>query len=226
MRFVTVPADKQESSPTGLRGLAWPKLRLAVIGMLGTAVIEFVVWDASVPRSSQSASYAFTGGVASFVLLFVLANIGDPGFARSSEKAARERLRSAEQKLISDVIAQSEADVDKLISGSTRDDQLTLAALWDVTHSRLDLYHQIATKQARRSFLAAQAAAVIGFGVLIGLAVAAIRVHSTVGAITAGTLGAVSAALAGYIGRTFVRSQESAASHLRAYFDQPLEFSR
>jgi hypothetical protein len=39
-------------------------------------------------------------------------------------------------------------------------------------------------------------------------------------------LGAVAAAFAGYIGRTFVRSQESAASHLRAYFDQPLEFSR
>jgi hypothetical protein len=30
--------------------------------------------------------------------------------------------------------------------------------LWEVTHSRLDLYHQIATGQARRSFLAAQAA--------------------------------------------------------------------
>lgn len=109
---------------------------------------------------------------------------------------------------------------------SGRDDQLTLAALWEVTHSRLDLYHQIATKQARRSFFAARTAAAVGFAVLIGLAIAAIRVHSTVGAITAGTLGAVSAALAGFIGRTFVRSRESAASHLRAYFDQPLEFSR
>ena len=36
----------------------------------------------------------------------------------------------------------------------------------------------------------------------------------------------MAAAFAGYIGRTFVRSQESAASKLHAYFDQPLEFSR
>jgi hypothetical protein len=171
-------------------------------------VIIFALWDAAVPRSSQSASYAFNGGLISFVLLFAIANISYPSFARTSEKDTRDRLRSAEQKLV------------------TRDDQLTLAALWGVTQIRLELYHQIATKQAKRSFLAAQVASVLGFCVLVGLAVTATRVHSTVGAITAGALGGVSAALAGYIGRTFVRSQESAASHLRAYFDQPLEFSR
>lgn len=38
--------------------------------------------------------------------------------------------------------------------------------------------------------------------------------------------GAVSAALAGYVSRTFVKSQEAAAAHLRVYFDQPLESSR
>jgi len=39
-------------------------------------------------------------------------------------------------------------------------------------------------------------------------------------------MSAAAAGLAGYIGRTFVRSQESAAAHLRAYFDQPLQFAR
>jgi hypothetical protein len=38
--------------------------------------------------------------------------------------------------------------------------------------------------------------------------------------------GGAAAALAGYIGRTFIRSQETAARYLRAYFDQPLAFSR
>ncbi|MER7774966.1 hypothetical protein ABTZ21_08135 [Streptomyces sp. NPDC096191] len=42
----------------------------------------------------------------------------------------------------------------------------------------------------------------------------------------AGGLGAVSAALAGYVSRTFVVSQTASAAHLRAYFDQPLEFAR
>lgn len=107
-----------------------------------------------------------------------------------------------------------------------REDRLALAALWEVTHSQLDLYHQIATDQARRSFFTAQVATGIGFILLVVFAVLATRTHTTAGAITTGTLGAVSAALAGYIGRTFVRSQESAADHLRAYFDQPLEFSK
>lgn len=106
------------------------------------------------------------------------------------------------------------------------DDRLALAALWTVTHRRLDLYHQIATSQARRSFNTAQMAMAAGFALLIGFAVLAARARTPAAAITTGGLGAVSAAFAGYIGRTFVRSQESAASHLRAYFDQPLEFSR
>ena len=105
-------------------------------------------------------------------------------------------------------------------------DRLTLAALWDVTHSRLDLYHEIVTGQARRSFRSAQMAMWIGFLMLIGFAVLATQAKTTTGAISIGSLGAVGAAFAAFIGRTFVRSQESAANHLRAYFDQPLELSR
>jgi hypothetical protein len=105
-------------------------------------------------------------------------------------------------------------------------DSLTLPALWEVTHSRLDLYHQIATDQARRSFVTAQLAIGAGFVLLVAFAILATRTQTTAGAITTAALGAVSAALAGYISRTFVRSQESAAAHLRVYFDQPLEFSK
>jgi hypothetical protein len=54
----------------------------------------------------------------------------------------------------------------------------------------------------------------------------AFNASTTAGSIVAGGLGAVSAALAGFIGHTFVRSQETAAGHLRSYFDQPLELSR
>lgn len=105
-------------------------------------------------------------------------------------------------------------------------DRLTLPALWEVTHSRLDLYHRIATAQARRSFVTAQLAIGAGFALLVAFAILATQTRTTADAITTASLGAVSAALAGYISRTFVRSQESAAAHLRAYFDQPLEFSK
>jgi hypothetical protein len=113
-----------------------------------------------------------------------------------------------------------------LSAGQKEEDQLALRALWEVTHSRLDLYHQIATSQARRSFIAAQVASGAGFVLLVAFAVLTAHAQNTASAIATGALGAASAALAGYISRTFVRSQESAAAHLRAYFDQPLEFSR
>ncbi|MFD7109127.1 hypothetical protein ACFWAF_02920 [Streptomyces microflavus] len=101
-----------------------------------------------------------------------------------------------------------------------------MAALWETTHARLDLYHQIATGQAKTSFRNAQIAMGAGFFLLVLFACIALWASTTAVAIVAGGLGAVAAALAGYVAKTFVRSQESAATHLRSYFDQPLELSR
>jgi hypothetical protein len=156
---------------------------------------------------------------------------------RAGVTAARERVREAESSLAealrpnkqtpsTDSAAAGNGHGETKVAGDRSDDRLALAALWSVTHGRLDLYHRIATDQARRSFFTAQAAMLIGFLLLIGFAVLAVRARTPVAAITAGSLGAVAAAFAGYIGRTFVRSQESAAAHLRAYFDQPLDFSK
>nr|WP_240449430.1 hypothetical protein [Streptomyces harenosi] len=103
---------------------------------------------------------------------------------------------------------------------------MTLPELWTVTHTRLDLYHDIATGQARRSFRNAQAAMITGFVLLLIFAAVALQASTAAGSVVAGGLGAVSAALSGFVARTFVKSQETAAAHLRAYFDQPLEFSR
>ncbi|MFF2020880.1 hypothetical protein ACFVW2_03580 [Streptomyces sp. NPDC058171] len=103
---------------------------------------------------------------------------------------------------------------------------LALAQLWQLTHSRLDLYHEIATQQARQSFRNAQVAMVIGFVLLTAFVIVALNASTTAGAVVAGALGAVSAALSGFVSSTFVKSQETAAGHLKAYFDQPLEFAR
>ncbi|MFF9307091.1 hypothetical protein [Streptomyces sp. NPDC014777] len=125
--------------------------------------------------------------------------------------------------------AQSQREIAQLMAAQSemrRDRDLTLARLWKLTHTRLELYHEIATTQARRSFFTAQFSMVIGFGLLVLFVVLALKVSNTAGAIAAGGLGAVSAALAGFISKTFVKSQQTAAEHLKAYFDQPLEFSR
>jgi hypothetical protein len=103
---------------------------------------------------------------------------------------------------------------------------LDLPSLWKVTHQRLDYYHDIATQQARQSFRNAQLAMTAGLVILIAATVAAVAAHSATGSIVSGVLGGIGATLASYIGRTFIRSQENAAQHLRSYFSQPLQFSR
>jgi len=147
-----------------------------------------------------------------------------------SIEEGRERVRSAERDFEAALqMARQEPDTASAGEGGAHQlaaTRLTLAELWAVTHSRLDLYHAIATGQARRSFRNAQAAMIIGFVLLIMFVVIGLRASTTAGSVVAGGLGAVAAALAGFVSRTFVNSQEAAATHLRGYFDQPLEFSR
>lgn len=112
------------------------------------------------------------------------------------------------------------------VDAARRRSLLGLPELWEATHARLDLYHQIATGQAKTSFRNAQIAMGAGFLLLVLFAGIALWASTTAVAIVAGGLGAVSAALAGYVAKTFIRSQEAAATHLRSYFDQPLELSR
>lgn len=100
-------------------------------------------------------------------------------------------------------------------------DGLTLAALWDLTFGRLELYHRIVTGQARRSFIAAQVAMGTGFVLLVVFAVLAVEAKTTTAAVSAGGLGAVGAAFSGYLGKTLIRSQETAANHLRLTLTSP-----
>ncbi|MEU8229992.1 hypothetical protein AB0C12_10345 [Actinoplanes sp. NPDC048967] len=103
---------------------------------------------------------------------------------------------------------------------------ISLPQLWSVTQKRLDFYHGIATAQARVSFRNAQAAMVAGFGAVLIAAVYASSARTGTAAVATAALGGAGAALAAYIGRTFIRAQESAANHLKSYFLQPLEFSK
>ncbi|MFC7218193.1 hypothetical protein ACFQLX_08435 [Streptomyces polyrhachis] len=124
----------------------------------------------------------------------------------------RERVRVAQRNL------------ENVLEGEDR--ALALGRLWHLTHERLSLYHDIATGQARKSFMSAQRAMTAGFVLLVVFVVAAALADSVAVAAVAGGLGAVAAALAAFVSKTFVKSQETAAEHLRAYFNQPLEFSR
>ncbi|MEW1630795.1 hypothetical protein AB0387_25975 [Streptomyces sp. NPDC089173] len=159
------------------------------------------------------------GAVASVPVLRYMARVKDER-SRREEHDRHLRLAQAEAALAAALRP------DAAEGGSQPGKTLGLPELWEATHARLDHYHGIATKQAETSFGNAQRAMIAGFGLLILFAGIALWASTTAVAIVAGGLGAVSAALAGYVAKTFIRSQEAAATHLRSYFDQPLELSR
>lgn len=105
-------------------------------------------------------------------------------------------------------------------------DDTSFSSLWFATQRRLDYYHEIATSQSQRSFAYGQAAAGAGLVVVLVCTILAIVSGSTAGAVSAGVLGGSAAALAGYVGSTFLRTHDVSAQQLRAYFSQPLEASR
>ena len=119
---------------------------------------------------------------------------------------AREEIKEAERELI----------------GGSED----FRTLWGLTQKQLDYYHKIATGQAERSFLYGQIASAVGFAVIIIASLIGAFSTSTAGAIAATVTGVSGGGLAAYVGATFMKSQESAASQLRAYFLQPLELSK
>jgi hypothetical protein len=213
----------------------------ALLGAIGLTIALISVASSFVSHSNNPNYYGplITGNIWLYIGLFLIilaffAFIGDVRYSAMERKEQEieggQRLRSAEERLENSLKTGAPADraheeaaaQDK----AATDDMLALAVLWTVTNARLNQYHRIATGQARRSFTTAQAAIVFGFLLLIGFAILSFRTHSATASITIAALGAVAAALAGYISRTFIRSQETAARYLRAYFDQPLEFSR
>jgi hypothetical protein len=210
------------------------------LGILGLAII-LISATTSIVSHANNPYYnglLITGSIwlyIGFIIFFLafLVILGDARYSamqrREREVEGQQRLRSAEDELAKSLKPATGAMEDgKSVAPSQHaaEDKLALSVLWEVTNARLSQYHQIATGQARKSFLMAQTSIAIGFMLLIGFAVLSFRTHSATASITTAALGAVAAALAGYISRTFIRSQETSAKHLRAYFDQPLEFSR
>ncbi|MDQ0994733.1 hypothetical protein [Streptomyces sp. V3I7] len=79
-----------------------------------------------------------------------------PSSSQDSDEPGRNRSAHPEQ---------SEAETEA--RRERRD--LALARLWTLTRRRLDLYHQIAPNQARRSFISAQVSIIVGFALLLNL---------------------------------------------------------
>ncbi|MGW1540890.1 TRADD-N-associated membrane domain-containing protein [Streptomyces sp. NPDC002309] len=241
--------DEQQHSD-GRLDYAVQRVEKIVLSVIGFALP--VITAGGILQAGKFESHGLgvvTVGVSVIVGLFVGRYLWlalDP--ANSPEQANRQRVREAERSF-ENALRAGQATAPRLNSAQDADPDtsnvspsaasaangaivrpqlggLALPELWSLTHTRLDAYHEIALAQAKRSFRNAQVAMGLGFALLLAFVFVALNASTTAGAVVAGGLGAVSAALAGYVSRTFVVSQTASAAHLRAYFDQPLEFAR
>lgn len=136
-----------------------------------------------------------------------------PSRADRRYEEARTRVQDAEDALQSALESQ--------------DRKLALQRIWGVVHERLEQYHQDAQRQGRIAFSRAMGAMAFGFAVLSGcVVVMTFFVTSDTGVVVTGILGAVGAGVAGYVSKTYLRAYQESATHLRAYFAQPVEASR
>lgn len=160
-------------------------------------------------------SSAFIALLGAFILLTVVMALGHIKGNRIDLRydEARTRVQAAERALQSALESQ--------------DEKLALQRIWSVVHERLEQYHQDAQRQGRIAFSRAMGAMSLGFFVLTLCVVAAtFFTTSPGGIIVIGALGAVSAGVAGYVSKTYLRAYQDSATHLRAYFAQPVEASR
>lgn len=191
----------------------WRSVKLwAIYTALGVTIYVVAVIFYIYPYTSSALSSLYVIGIVLF-LVVVYGHAIRYAFKRRTFRsrtlleAAQERVADAEEK-------------------AAEDDELGLAGLWVAAQSRLGYYHDIALGQAKASFLSGQVATGLGFLLLAGAVLTTLFTGSTSAGIVAGVVGIAGAALAGYIGRTFIRAQEAATRQLQSYFSQPLEVSR
>lgn len=179
--------------------------------------------------TSEAGILAWDQGLISVVFAIGAAAVTWISYSRSRAV----RLRSAE---IHDRVRSAEDDLSQALAKTIRaanleqrrlDEALLLSRVWQSVAARLDQYHDDAQSQGRRAFNAAMIAMWVGFLVTAGCGAVAVFLATTnTGAVVVGGLGAVSAALSGYVARTHLRAYEAVSGQLQGYFSQPVEASR
>ena len=204
------------TSARGRRAGRWTWTGVVLATLPPTMVASWFTWRAALIAPPGSAPFApvvtmlahdgsYLLGVLGFVSLPIVVAV------------ASYRIRARE-------LFQAEKLRDQLRQANGTD--MSLAHQWQFTQSRIDIYHHIATKQARNSFRSSQMVIAAGMLIIVcALGVVALRGEFASMA-AAAVIATVASALAGYIGRTSLRIHQQATQQLRSYFEQPLEFSR
>jgi len=163
---------------------------------------------------------SWTGVIPAVVLIFSVTKSVDSNtrLDREQDEEARGRMRAAATRVAA--LRAKEAEL-----SDPEPDNLAIAELWSATERKIELDRQIVIRQARLYSNASLLAMVIGLFMMAAFIFYAVRAH-TASADIAGGISAVAAALTGYLGKTFIRSQEATTAHLRSYFETQLDFLR
>lgn len=197
---------------------AYPIVVSVVVGLPAAALI----WTALLTPTAADINYsaatiAIAVGTAAYLVRYEAKRVHN-----AESRRINERSRDADKQLEAALAERQGVNAE----APRQDEPLVLAKLWESVNSRLEKYHNDAQTQGRQAFVAAMTAMWIGFLVLVPSGAAAVTASTTTGAIVTGSLGGVSAAVAGYIAKTFLRAHEETSRHLRGYFLQPVEMSR
>jgi hypothetical protein len=185
------------------------RLRLARYG-LASAIFGLIAYaiflsDASlIPQKQTRYLLGGTSGLLAIVMYFS---------ALSSLGTARLRFQEKQEKLARGEVYEA---LDELQSS------MELPALLRLNRKQIDEYHVLTKGQAASSYLNSQIAMGAGFLILAAGATIALAAHDPTTKVASAAVTAVGGALAGYLGRTFIRTYERTLSQLNFFFEQPL----
>jgi hypothetical protein len=91
-----------------------------------------------------------------------------------------------------------------------------------LNRAQLNIYQEIATKDAMTASRHSRYAISLGFLILVSGAIGAIWLHDATSKIVVGALASLGSVLSGYISQTFLKAQAQARKQLNYYFHQPL----
>jgi hypothetical protein len=177
---------------------------LAILLTYGFAALVWVVL-----HYSEDLELTFRGKVitaAAFVLGGFVVAAGGAMYMTSARGRFEQRLASA----------RAEQALEQLTSA------MELKDLLQINRKQMQAYDALARGQAASSYRVAQIAITVGLLVLVGGSIVAIAAQDETTKITTAALTASGGAIAGYIGRTFLRTYERALEQLNFYFEQPL----
>lgn len=178
---------------------------MAVAILLGTAAYLLLLLGENL-AADQTTRYLIAGAagiIAAFSYVQALTGLSTARarFQEEQEREASQGVRAA----ISEI-----------------EDGTELPALFRLNRRQIEEFHVLTKGQASSAYVASQIAMSAGLLVLIAGSAVAIAINDPASKATAGALTAIGSLLAGYIGRTFIRTYERTLVQLNHFFEQPL----